>query len=81
MYELCRKHCGNQATWSIGLELLHKKSGSRSPLRNFRIAIRELAESNSLPEYRLKFSGDKLTVYSRTHKGGLKELGDVIGAR
>jgi plasmid replication initiation protein len=81
VYELCRKHCGNQATWSIGLELLHKKSGARSPLRNFRIAVRKLAQSNNLPEYRLKFSGDKLTVYSRTHKGGIKELRDVLGAR
>jgi plasmid replication initiation protein len=81
VYELCRKHCGNQATWSIGLELLHKKSGSRSPMRNFRIAVRKLAQSNNLPEYRLKFAADKLTVYSRTHKGGMKELRDVIGAR
>jgi plasmid replication initiation protein len=81
VYELCRKHCGNQATWSIGLELLHKKSGARSPLRNFRIAVRKLAQSNHLPEYRLKFAADKLTVYSRTHKGGIKEFRDVIGDR
>jgi plasmid replication initiation protein len=81
VYELCRKHCGNQATWSIGLELLHKKSGSRSPLRNFRIAVRKLAASNHLPEYRLKFAANKLTVYSRMHKGGIKELRDVIGDR
>ena len=25
LYELARKHCGNQAKWLIGLELLHKK--------------------------------------------------------
>ncbi len=25
VYELCRKHCGNQSSWSIGLELLYKK--------------------------------------------------------
>jgi plasmid replication initiation protein len=81
VYELCRKHCGNQATWSIRLELLYKKSGARSPLRNFRIAVRKLAQSNHLPEYRLKFAADKLTVYSRTHKGGIKEFRDVIGDR
>jgi plasmid replication initiation protein len=81
VYELCRKHCGNQATWSISLELLYKKSGARSPLRNFRIAVRKLAQSNHLPEYRLKFAADKLTVYSRTHKGGIKEFRDVIGDR
>lgn len=78
VYELCRKHCGNQASWSIGLELLYKKSGARSPIRNFRGTIKKLAESNHLPEYRLKFARDKLTAYSRTHKGGMKELRDTL---
>ena len=31
LYEIARKHCGNQARWSVGLNLLHKKTGSRSP--------------------------------------------------
>jgi hypothetical protein len=31
VYEICRKHCGNQAKWEIGLELLHKKSGCVPP--------------------------------------------------
>lgn len=80
LYELCRKHCGIQPTWSIGLELLHKKSGSKEPLRNFRVAIRRLADSNHLPDYRLRFNAeeDKLTVYLRSHKGGLRELKDVL---
>jgi plasmid replication initiation protein len=80
LYELCRKHCGAQPTWSIGLELLYKKSGSKEPLRNFRIAIKKLTESNHLPDYRLRFNAeeDKLTVYLRSHKGGLRELKDVL---
>jgi plasmid replication initiation protein len=80
LYELCRKHCGTQPTWSIGLELLYKKSGSKEPLRNFRIAIKKLAESNHLPDYRLRFNveDDKLTAYLRSHKGGLRELKDVL---
>src|SRR5205823_9629769 len=74
------KHCGAQPTWSIGLELLYKKSGSKEPLRNFRIAIKKLTESNHLPDYRLRFhpEEDKLTVYLRSHKGGLRELKDVL---
>jgi len=81
LYELCRKHCGRQDTWSIGLDLLYKKSGSRAPLRNFRIAIRQLVESNHLPDYRLRFDPkeDQLTTYLRSHKGGLRELKDVLG--
>jgi plasmid replication initiation protein len=80
LYELCRKHCGTQPTWSIGLELLYKKSGSLEPLRNFRIAIKKLAASNHLPDYRLRFNveDDKLTAYLRSHKGGLRELKDVL---
>jgi plasmid replication initiation protein len=58
IYELCRKHYGHQPSWSIGLDLLYKKSGSRAPLRNFRLAIKKLAESNHLPEYRLRFTSE-----------------------
>jgi plasmid replication initiation protein len=78
IYELCRKHCGNQATWTIGLDLLYKKSGARSTKRLFRSRIKKLAESNHLPEYRLKFGNDRLTVYARTHKGGLREFKDAL---
>lgn len=83
VYELCRKHCGNQSRWSVGLELLHKKSGSKAPVRNFRIAIRKLVASNHLPQYRLAFhdKADQLWVYARSRKGGLQELKDVLGMR
>jgi plasmid replication initiation protein len=81
VYELCRKHCGHQPVWSIHLPLLYKKSGSTAPLRNFRLAIKKLVTSNHLPDYRLRYSDedDKLTVYLRSHKGGLRELKDVLG--
>jgi plasmid replication initiation protein len=81
VYELCRKHCGNQAFWSIGLALLHKKSGSRAPLRNFRIAIQKLTRANYLPGYRLRFDqkNDQLTVYTTGPKGALREIRDVLG--
>ncbi len=63
------------------MELLHKKSGSRAPLRNFRIAVKHLAKSNHLPDYRLRFTpdDDQLTVYLRSHKGGMRELKDTLG--
>jgi plasmid replication initiation protein len=81
VYELCRKHCGHQPAWSIHLPLLHKKSGSGAPLKKFRSAIKKLAASNHLPDYRLRFTSedDKLTTYLRSHKGGLRELKDVLG--
>ncbi len=79
IYELCRKHCGNQPSWSVSLDLLRKKSGSRAPLRNFRLAIRKLVGANYLPDYRLHFEADKLTVYANTREGGFQEFRDRVG--
>jgi plasmid replication initiation protein len=83
VYELSRKHCGHQERWVIGVDLLYKKSGALTPLRNFRGAIKKLAESNHLPEYWLRFDrkDDQLAVYSRSNKGGLRQLKDVLGIK
>ena len=53
VYEIARKHCGRQAEWKIGLETLLKKTGSTSPRRVFRKMIRDIAEEDGLPDYRL----------------------------
>lgn len=66
LYELARKHCGRQATWSIGVALLQEKCGSKSSLREFRRVIRDIASANTLPEYRMALEGDdKVTMYSK----------------
>jgi plasmid replication initiation protein len=33
LYELAPKHCGHQSKWTIGMELLHKKTGSSDLLK------------------------------------------------
>ncbi len=66
LYELARKHCGHQASWAIGLELLRDKSGSKSSLKEFRRMVRDIETDNSLPEYQLMLSrDDKVTFYVR----------------
>lgn len=55
VYELARKHCGQQSKWEPYLKTLFKKSGSRGELRGFRRSIKELAESNHLPDYEIEF--------------------------
>jgi len=67
LYEIARKHCGNQARWSISLALLHKKTGARSPLRPFKHELRKIITSDHLPGYRLTFDDEKnqVTVYNR----------------
>lgn len=53
LYEIARKHCGQQVKWRIGIDLLHRKTGSRAPLKQFRFVLKELATRNHLPGYRL----------------------------
>ncbi|MDO5073158.1 MAG: replication initiator protein A [Neisseria animaloris] len=67
IYELCAKHCGHQSEWMVSLETLHKKSGTTAPLRNFRIAVKSLADSDELPDYSLIYDAenDRITVRKR----------------
>jgi plasmid replication initiation protein len=55
VYEMARKHCGNQGTWCPYVKTLHVKSGSKGSLREFRRALKELAEEDSLPDYSITF--------------------------
>lgn len=74
LYELARKHCGHQAKWIVGLELLHKKSGSNSPLKRFRLEVKNIAKADGLPDYRLRYDAesDQVMFYTKDSK--------VIGA-
>ena len=75
VYEIARKHCGRQAEWRVGLEILLKKTGSTSPRRVFRKMIRDMAGEDGLPDYSLAFTqGDVLVVRSRDRLGA--GLGD-----
>ena len=66
LYEIARKHCGHQTQWVIGLDLLREKAGSKSSLREFRRALREIEAENSLPDYRFSIGSDaRVTFYTR----------------
>ena len=66
LYELARKHCGHQTTWSIGLALLQDKAGSKGILREFRRMVREIIEADTLPEYRMALDeSDKVIFYTK----------------
>lgn len=70
LYELARKHCGDQARFVIGLELLQEKCGSRSSLKEFRRSLRELIREDTLPDYRMLLDDEKDQVmfYTRDTK-------------
>lgn len=83
VYELARKYCGNQSKWSVSMEVLHKKTGSTSPLKKFRFDMKSLVQSNDLPDYRVLFDedSDMLTFYSRGVKGTKTQIGDMANRK
>jgi plasmid replication initiation protein len=67
VYELARKHCGRQKTWSISMELLLKKSGSQSVITRFRQMVKHIAKHDHLPDYRVVYdeTTDQVTFRNR----------------
>jgi plasmid replication initiation protein len=68
VYELARKHCGKQKSWTITLNVLLKKSGSKSQPKKFRQLIKDIAKNNHLPDYGVLFDEqeDKIIFYNRS---------------
>jgi hypothetical protein len=69
IYELARKHCGQQDEWIISLELLKKKCGSASEDYEFRrlvsIICNENASHNHIPDYSISFDGNNIKFINR----------------
>jgi len=70
IYDLARKHCGKQEKWKISLELLQKKSGSASTLREFRRLVQHIADQDAehdhIPDYAVRLEdSDTVTVHYR----------------
>lgn len=83
IYELARKHCGEQPRWRISLAVLHQKSGSTGELRRFRFDVKALAESGNLPDYlmAIDLQRDMVTFYANGPKGKLAEVKDMLAGR
>jgi hypothetical protein len=63
IYELARKHCGEQDEWKISLELLHKKTGAGSHYREFKSMVKELAANDHLPEYQVTLMEADMVIF------------------
>ena len=68
VYEIARKHCGQQREFRIGLPTLLTKSGSASPLRVFRKMIRDIAASDHLPDYSLNLGSDDMVHFENRNR-------------
>lgn len=53
LYELGRKHLGEQAIWKIGLEKLARKIGTSRDLRFFKRDLLKIIRANAIPDYEL----------------------------
>lgn len=51
IYELCRKHCGNQREWKISIENLQRKVGSTDASRNFFQKLKKLCADEEEHQY------------------------------
>lgn len=63
IYEIARKHCGNQKRWHIGLENLQAKTGSNAPLKRFRLNLRQIIEEGNTPFYSIELMDDDLVIF------------------
>jgi plasmid replication initiation protein len=63
IYEIARKHCGDQRRWQINLTNLQNKTGSNAPLKKFRLNIRQIIEGDHLPFYTLELTSDDLVIF------------------
>jgi len=58
LYELARKHVGDQKQWQIGLIKLADKCGSTDALRNFKCRLKAIIKADRIPDYRAELSRD-----------------------
>jgi plasmid replication initiation protein len=75
VYELARKHCGQQSDWRCSVAVLHKKSGSKSTLRKFRFQLKEISATNHLPDYELSIGDDDIATF---HNRGTMPLAHEV---
>lgn len=63
IYEIARKHCGNQKKWQINLANLQNKTGSNAPLKKFRLNIRQIIADDHTPFYHIELTKDDLVIF------------------
>ena len=82
IYEIARKHCGQQASWRIGLQKLQNKCGSASTLKEFRRLIRNIVEQDALhghlPDYSIRLDDNadmvQFTKRAKAGQGGQQAM-------
>ena len=61
LYEIARKHCGNQNKFEINFENLYNKFGTKVELREFRRKFKTIVERQEIPDYFVQLYDKKQT--------------------
>jgi plasmid replication initiation protein len=60
IYRIARKHAGDQPEgWACRLSLLHEKTGSESPLKQFAYLMKKIVAADDLPDYAMTMTATK----------------------
>jgi len=65
IYEIARKHCGEQEIFKINLEALYKKTGSASPLKYFNFSLKKIIKRDSLLDYSIELERKNIVVFRK----------------
>lgn len=77
LYEIGRKHCGNQKRWHISLDKLKAKTGSNAPLKKFRHNVKQIITEDNTPFYKLELTADDLVIF-RPRKSKIELAPDLV---
>ncbi len=69
LYEIARKHCGQNPSWRFKVETLHERTGSTSTLPEFRRMIKAIIvdsrKFDHIPDYTFELENDVVTIEPR----------------
>ena len=77
LYEIGRKHCGNQKKWQITLANLQNKTGSNAPLKKFRLNVRQIIQDDETPFYRFELTDDDVVIVRPRNQKKLAHSGSA----
>jgi len=82
IYELARKHCGRKQRWRISLDLLRKKCGSGSTLKEFKRLVSKVIDddrrNNHLPDYSIRWDelSERRDMVLFENRGSMPSIAD-----
>ena len=80
LYEIGRKHCGEQPEFAIGLDKIKKKTGSTSPDKKFKFLLNKIIETDRkdkhFPDYGL-YLNDNALVYKNRRMRKAKDTNTI----